>query len=138
MAKLPRGVRNNNPLNIRYVPSNKWQGLCDVPSDGAFCRFTSMLFGFRAALKLVRRYILGGDKTVSGIIQRWAPPSENSTSVYIQSVVSLAGVPADGRLDFADRRKICKIVRAMAIVENGPAYAHLFPLDLIVQAYEMV
>lgn len=138
MANLPRGVRNNNPLNIRYVPSNKWQGLCDVPSDGAFCRFSSMLFGFRAALKLVRRYILAGDKTVSYIIHRWAPPTQNKTSVYIQSVVSLAGVPADGRIDFADKRKVCKLVRAMAIVENGTAYAHLFPLDLVLEAYGLV
>ena len=37
----PRGIRNNNPLNIRLNPDNRWQGR--VPpkhnSDGAFEQF---------------------------------------------------------------------------------------------------
>lgn len=34
-SDLPRGIRNNNPGNIRYDGTN-WQGLDNPPSDGTF------------------------------------------------------------------------------------------------------
>jgi hypothetical protein len=38
---LPRGIRNNNPLNIRLNPDNRWQGRVSpkLNSDGAFEQF---------------------------------------------------------------------------------------------------
>jgi hypothetical protein len=48
---LPRGIRNNNPLNIRLNPDNRWQG--KVPpkrnSDGALEQFHDRIMGLRAA-----------------------------------------------------------------------------------------
>jgi hypothetical protein len=52
---LPRGIRNNNPLNIRLNPDNAWQG--KVPpkhnSDGAFEQFEDPIMGLRAAAVLL-------------------------------------------------------------------------------------
>ena len=52
---LPRGIRNNNPLNIRLNPDNRWQG--KVPpkhnSDGAFEQFHDPIMGLRAAAVLL-------------------------------------------------------------------------------------
>jgi hypothetical protein len=52
---LPRGIRNNNPLNIRLNPDNRWQGR--VPpkhnSDGAFEQFEDPIMGLRAAAVLL-------------------------------------------------------------------------------------
>ena len=56
MAKkkqLPRGLRNNNPLNIRKG-AQRWQG--QTGNDGAFCIFESMEYGYRAAFRLLHTY----------------------------------------------------------------------------------
>ena len=53
---LPRGYRNNNPLNIRNS-NEKWAGEIRPSQDPAFKQFKSMGYGFRAALKLIRNYI---------------------------------------------------------------------------------
>lgn len=79
----PRGIRNNNPTNIRI--GINWDGA--VGDDGAFIKFSSAVMGIRAAARILRtyRYKYGLD-TVAGIINRWAPPIENDTESYINSV----------------------------------------------------
>ena len=46
----PRGIRNNNPLNIR-INGTKWEGLCPVQTDKSFFQFRTMAHGYRAAIK---------------------------------------------------------------------------------------
>ena len=85
---MTRGLRNNNPLNIRYSSQNMWRGQvseCER-TDGEFCEFVTMEAGFRAAFKLIRRYIREYRLTTpSAIISRWAPRSENDTDAYVQA-----------------------------------------------------
>ncbi len=47
----PRGIRNNNPLNIRRT-RDKWKGMKALQSDAQFAQFESMEWGWRAALAL--------------------------------------------------------------------------------------
>lgn len=80
--KFTRGVRNNNPANIRK--GSNWLGLCAVQKDSAFCQFVSMPFGIRALLVLLRTYRNKYDKvTLREIIHRFAPPTENNTWEYL-------------------------------------------------------
>ena len=122
-VKTPRGIRNNNPLNIRK--GSAWQGLAPVQSDSSFCVFKSMLYGLRAAHKLLRNYITGADGRVkpadslSAIIMKWAPPSENATQRYIEFVSDRTGLSPFERIHFLDRKVMCDIVEAMAFVECG-------------------
>ena len=55
----PRGIRNNNPLNIRYVEKNEWKGRVknEDKKDQKFEEFVSMQWGFRAAFMLIHNYI---------------------------------------------------------------------------------
>ena len=39
---LPRGIRNNNPLNIRRTAKDQWQGLRAQQTDASFCQFESL------------------------------------------------------------------------------------------------
>ena len=39
---LPRGIRNNNPLNIRRS-KDQWKGLAETQNDRAFCQFKSSM-----------------------------------------------------------------------------------------------
>lgn len=116
---IPRGYRNNNPLNIR-ISSNNWQGKVTPNTDGSFEQFTTMPYGFRAAFALIRTYINKyGCNTIRKIINRWAPPSENDTSSYINLVSDWSGMPADQTITANDANALIPIVYAMARVENG-------------------
>jgi hypothetical protein len=79
---LPRGIRNNNPLNIRLSPDNRWQGRVQPKhnGDGAFEQFHDPIMGLRAAAVLLithhdRRHL----DTIRKLVQVWAPPNENDT-----------------------------------------------------------
>ena len=115
---LPRGYRNNNPLNIRKGAS-AWKGKVVPGTDSAFEQFITMAYGYRAALYLLRKYILQGNNTIRKIINKWAPPSENATSAYVTTVAARTGINADTVISRDDQQKLCKIAYAMAGVENG-------------------
>lgn len=137
-VKTPRGIRNNNPLNIRK--GSAWQGLTPSQPDPSFCTFKSILYGLRAAHKLLRNYITGADGRVkpcdnlSSIIMKWAPPSENSTRKYIDFVCQSTGLHAHERVHYLDRKIMCDIVEAMAFVECGQKIDR----QLIESAFDML
>lgn len=54
---MTRGLRNNNPLNIRRN-NTKWQGLSATQTDKSFFQFKTMAYGYRAAFKTLQTYIL--------------------------------------------------------------------------------
>lgn len=114
---LPRGLRNNNPGNIR-LSATKWQGEVKG-TDPAFCTFRSMPYGYRALMKLLITYFnVHGLDTISGIIRRWAPMSENDTPAYIERVSGLTGYPADYKLT-PTRDVLTALASAISYVENG-------------------
>ena len=119
MAKmLPRGIRNNNPLNIRI--GNTWLGERSNPTDPAFEEFVSMAYGIRAAFVILRRYIRRYHRdTIQQIIQTWAPVTENATQKYIDCVCHRTGLRPDVAIAYEDRETMCKLVQAMAFVECG-------------------
>ena len=118
----PRGIRNNNPLNIRRSKS-RWKGLCEHQTDKSFCQFTEMKYGWRAAFYLLcsTYYRTYGCNTIRTIISRWAPDNENNTEAYIKRVCELTGMkhtePIGHPEKYADNW--LKLGWAMAIVENG-------------------
>lgn len=122
-AKLPRGIRNNNPLNIRK--GARWLGQRYNQTDKEFCEFQTMAYGFRAAFRTLITYYTSHDcKTLAKIINRWAPQSENDTFTYIELVKIRAKISfsftelPDPRLKYS-WPTWSKIIMAMASVENG-------------------
>lgn len=130
---LPRGIRNNNPLNIRI--GNKWVGEVEKPTDKDFEQFTSMVYGLRAGYKLIRRYIERYHLcTVKEILSRWAPTTENNTQSYVSFVCERSGIGALETLSFGDENKMVALVEAMCVFENGQKVS----LDDIWRAYLIV
>ena len=114
-----RGIRNNNPLNIRHGKS-QWVGMRKVQTDKAFVQFTERVFGYRAAFVLLRNYIGRGVNTIGKIIARWAPPGDgNNTQAYIEHVSITTGIDANKVLRFEDKDDLVEIVRSMAQIESG-------------------
>ena len=121
-VKLPRGLRNNNPLNIRRS-GDKWQGLRVLQEDREFFQFSEMKWGWRAAFRLLCHTYYGKYKlrTIRAIITRWAPPKENNTEAYIRCVTDRIGIGPDKELGDPQTHPTqwMMIGIAMAIVENG-------------------
>lgn len=115
-----RGIRNMNPGNIRLGES--WLGLRTKQTDPDFCQFTSMVYGCRALLKLLRTYVeKRGCTTIRKVIERWAPPSENDTSSYVLSVAAACRRDPDERLPVdVDPLIYLDLARAIARHECGP------------------
>ena len=117
----PRGLRNNNPLNIEKTKGgNPWQGEIVPSADSRFAQFKSMAYGYRAAFKLLDNYQRNyGLDTIRKMISRWAPSNENHTEAYVKAVSDRSGVPADGRITTTNHDVMVPIVAAMSFVENG-------------------
>jgi hypothetical protein len=117
MKNLPRGYRNNNPLNIRKSPQ-EYRGEI-TGEDKSFKTFSTMGYGFRAAFVIMRTYMRKYKlDTVEKIINRWAPPSENDTAGYIRFVCTHSGRKPTEVIYFTPEDLI-PIVLAMAHQENG-------------------
>jgi hypothetical protein len=101
-TKLPRGLRNNNPLNIRHSAS-RWQGARVEQTDKAFVQFTSMTMGYRAAWRILETYYKHFEAqhkpfTPRNIIYRWAPPNENDSEAYLRRVCQLTNLAGNEAL----------------------------------------
>lgn len=130
-----RGIRNNNPGNIRW--GDDWKGLVPKPerTDKSFCQFVKPEYGIRAMIIILRNYQRKhGLNTVSGIIKRWAPPNENDTQAYINSVAQATGVSPDQPIDTSDSRFMMKLLPAIIRHENGE---QPYGLDVFIRAVEL-
>ena len=116
--KVPRGIRNNNPGNIRL--GAKWQGLSKEQPDASFCTFTEHKYGLRALMKLLLTYAHKYHlDSVREIISRWAPPNENDTNAYIRRVAQWIRVNPDSPLDLTERTAMTRLAQAIVMHENG-------------------
>lgn len=110
---IPSGTlafKNNNPGNLRYVgQAGASQGV------GGFARFDSPEAGFQALISQIQLDANRG-LTLSQFINKYAPPSENNTSQYIQQAISATGASANTPLRNID---INILAQFMAKKESG-------------------
>ena len=134
---LPRGIRNNNPLNIRK--GNNWQGEREHQVDPSFEEFETIQMGLRAGFIILRNYQRNSlapkmrANTIRKIINRWAPPSENNTLKYIDTVARRSGLNPDELIAYRDKPRMLAVVEAMCFVECGQA----IDKDIISSAYDL-
>ena len=122
-----RGLRNNNPLNIRRS-ADRWVGARKEQTDKTFVQFESMAYGYRAAWKVLQSYYerfcaQGRAFTVRNIISRWAPPTENDTEAYIRSIEKLTGIGEEEKLlspiYLNGYHHLARLIAGMTVMENG-------------------
>ena len=121
-----RGIRNNNPGNLR-ISDNAWQGKVSPNTDGTFEQFDTMADGIRAlALTLENYQRLYGLNTVRGIITRWSATDQDA---YVSNVASSLGVDPDDTIQVNDPNTLTALVSAIIRQENGFAGALLVSSD---------
>jgi len=128
------GKRNNNPLNIRRVSGQRWQGEV-LPKrgsgKGAFVQFETMEWGLRAAFCILRTYARKYKAVcIRDIIRRWAPQSENGTDRYIKNVCQWTGF---GGLQRLTEKDWPRLVGAMARQECGAVLSE----EIINRSYKL-
>lgn len=118
--ELPRGLRNNNPGNIR-INSDLFQGEVKPSSDKEFKQFETMAYGYRAIFRILKNYHNNYKlDTIRKMISRWAPPEDrNHTESYIKAVADYVGIPADDLVNVNNCEQMIRIVAGMSKVENG-------------------
>lgn len=130
--KIPRGIRNNNPLNIRI--GNEWLGERPNPTDRTFEEFCMMTYGLRAAFIILRRYIKRYQlNTIAEIIPRWSPEGEDKERTYIEVVCLRSGLSAYTTITYENKATMVALVEAMAYFECGVPISR----TLIEKAYDI-
>lgn len=114
---LPRGIRNNNPGNIRTLPASRaWRG--QIGDDGGgYGVYDRPENGVRALGKQLLKYAAEGLNTVAAIINRWAPPVENATAAYVSAVARALSVGVNEPIDVHAR--LPELAAAIIRHENG-------------------
>ncbi len=107
-----RGIRNNNPGNLRAAPNA-------VGNDGSFPIFSSANDGLAAMSRQLQLYGGRGNNTPYGIIHTYAPSSENNTQAYINAVTKDTGFGTHDKLNLSDPAVLKRLMTAMIRHENG-------------------
>lgn len=115
---VPRGIKNNNPGNIRYGEFAISQGATGKDRDG-FAIFDSMYEGKNADIALLNQYLDKKFDTIRKVISKYAPASENDTMAYISDVSKQTGISPDATLT---ARNLGAVSQAIFAHENGAKY----------------
>lgn len=111
-SQLARGIRNNNPGNLR-----SWGSAAVV--DG-FATFGTAEEGLSAMAGNLVKYGNDGYDTIRKIINRWAPSGDkNNVAAYIAAMVRRTGFGADDKLNMRDRAVVEKLMNGIIQQENG-------------------
>ncbi len=115
----PRGIRNNNPGNIRH--GDNWQGLSADQTDEDFAEFDFPIYGIRAMAKVLKNYKRKyGIDTLYGVIARWAPAGDNNdVDAYVDQVTKKVGIGAQSKINLEQTETLFPLVQAIILHENG-------------------
>jgi hypothetical protein len=94
-VKGSRPQRNNNPGDIEYGKFARAHGA--IGTDGRFAIFPDAETGFAAMRALLASAYKG--LTVAEALNKYAPPVENETNVYLAHVCGWAGVTPEEPID---------------------------------------
>lgn len=112
----PRGIRNNNPLNIKWNSVQVWQGQTGADSEG-FLIFDKPENGIRAAARILGTYRSNGVVTVRQIIARWtAGDGQALQDAYVSHVASALNLGEGSEVLPA---RWADLIRVMIKHENG-------------------
>lgn len=117
---------NHNPTNI-IKSLYTWEGSVETPKklieqgrSQRFEAFENDYYGLRAALvNLKNGYFNKGYNTINKIITKWAPPTENNTSSYINYVCAVMGMGKDDVLDYENKNTMWLLLKAIAKRDGG-------------------
>lgn len=95
---------NNNPGNLRFAGQYG-----AIKGEGGFAKFKTPQEGFDALVRQIKLDVSRGH-TIASFINKFAPPTENDTKLYIQQAVNALGYKADTPLSKVPLNELAKFV----------------------------
>lgn len=109
----------HNPMNIR-ISSTPWHNKDIPPRNDQFETFLDPFDGLHAGfLNVFNCQHLHGCRSISAIINRLSPPTENDTDTYIAAVANACCVGQDDDYDLTVPDHLLAIGEAIIKQENG-------------------
>lgn len=115
-----RAERNNNPGNLNFA--GQAGATLEGGSGARFAKFGSTAEGVSALARQLQRYGERGLDTISKIINKYAPSSENNTQAYIDALSKRLGVSGDQKLDLNDAGTLSGLIKGISRHESGKDY----------------
>ena len=113
----PRGIKNDNPGNIRWSHAMTWDGESGTDNNG-FVIFSTPADGLRALATLLTTYqVREHIHTVTDLVERYAPAGVVLEDSYAGFISEVVGVGRTERIDIIALMPL--IMRAMIWFENG-------------------
>lgn len=110
-----RGMRNNNPGNIKYGAFARSMGATGQDMGG-FAVFPTAQAGIAAIAANLRSYGRKGFDTPSEIAHRW---STTDQAAYTKTLAALFGGNANKQLDMSNKSVLAALTNAIISQENG-------------------
>jgi len=108
-ATTAGGVNANNFGNVRPVGSSTGFQQPKTPEEGLQIMDNNL-----------KAYADKGINTLSGVINRWAPPSENDTQAYIKAASQRLGIDPNQPIDLKNPAVRQAVGTAIMLQEKGP------------------
>lgn len=115
----PRGIRNNNPGNLRFA------GQAGATNNNGFAQFGTLAEGTAAEQRQLQIYGNRGVNTLAGIASRWAPSGENNTPAYLAGLSRTTGFDPNEKLNLNDPSVRARVANAINVQEEGSKYGNL-------------
>lgn len=126
---LPRGLRDNNPGNIRPNHAYTWLGQIGIENN--YVVFTSIEYGLRAMAMDLKHKIMRGLDTIEKYVPVYAPKSDNNDpDAYARTVSKLSGIDKAAKLN-PNKETIKALVKAHIFVEVGGNFAKLITDEMV-------
>lgn len=130
--RLPRGIRNKNPGNLRDT-GIKWKGLTGADSNG-YAIFDTIDNGLRAmAIDVIGDIAKRGKNKLEPLFMEYAPSADNNDpAAYARAVAAYTGISLDSPINY--RRDGAKLLKAIVEHENGAGWGERAATDAQYQA----
>lgn len=128
-ARLPAGMRNNNPGNIKFVGQAGTRPSVNTDQGDPQAVYATPEDGMRAMYHLLGRKYAGGKTTANDIIASsggWTPGNFEAAA----NVARNAGIRPDQDINFNDPQMAARFMRGLMLQEHGAA-SKLYPDSLI-------
>ncbi len=123
VARLPAGMRNNNPGNIKFTRVGAFGSVIgpsrNTDQGDPQAVFANAEDGMRALVDLARRKWEGGRQTIDDLVAKrggWTPGNRQAAA----NIARGAGVAPGQRIDLSDEAAMQRFVRALITQEHGP------------------
>ena len=117
--EVPLSVRQNNPINIKAIKANKWEG--STYKRGVFEQFSMARLGIRASLIVINANILATD-SVEGFVRRIVT-KEGKNYLYRYTKFIQRELGYKGKIRKEDN---IKVLKAMIFLEGGTVAVEYF------------